>query len=90
MVLRHKIGVLITASVINTPHIGPHCLDGGKHMFLEGGGSDELKRRYVVVFCHDTSFVCVFFLCFWLDNRPTRAVAALRAAPLERGWAIAP
>ena len=30
---------------------------------------------------------CVF-LCFWLDNRPTRAGAALRAAPLERGWAI--
>jgi len=29
----------------------------------------------------------VFFLCFWLDNRPTRAGAALRAAPLERGWA---
>ena len=37
MVLRHKISVLITAFAINTPHIGPHCLDGGKHMFLEGG-----------------------------------------------------
>ena len=36
----------------------------------------------------DASFVCVFFLCFWLDNRPTRVGAALRAAPLERGWAI--
>ena len=49
--------------------------------------SDELKRRCGVV-CH-ASFVCVF-LCFWLDNRPTRAGAALRAAPLERGWAITP
>ena len=29
-----------------------------------------------------------FFLCFWLDNRPTHAGAARRAAPLERGWAI--
>ena len=56
-------------------------------MFLEGEASGELKRRCVVV-CHDASFVCVFFLCFWLDNRPTRAGAALRAAPLERGWAI--
>ena len=30
---------------------------------------------------------CVF-LCFRLDSRPTRADAALRATPLERGWAI--
>ena len=87
MVLRHKISVPITAGAINTPHIGPHCLDGGKHMFLEGEASGELKRRCGVV-CHDASFACVFFLCFWADNRPTRAGAALRAAPSERGWAI--
>ena len=54
---------------------------------LPGEASDELERRCGVV-CHDASFVCVIFLCFWLDNRPTRAGAALRAAPLERGWAI--
>ena len=31
----------------------------------------------------------MLFLCFWPDNRPTRAGAALRAAaPSERGWAI--
>ena len=32
-------------------------------------------------------FIRVFFLCFWLDDRPTRAGAALRAAPSERRWA---
>ena len=30
IVLRHKIRVLITACDINTPHIGPRCLDGIK------------------------------------------------------------
>ena len=26
--------------------------------------------------------------CFWIDSRPARAGAALRASPLELGWAI--
>ena len=89
MVLRHKISVLITASVFCNQY--PACRTTlprwGKAHISRGGVSGELKRRCAVVVCHDASFVCVCFLCFWLDNRPTRAGAALRAAPLERGWA---
>ena len=38
--------------------------------------------------CGLPCFIHVFFLCFWPDNRHTRAGAALRAAPSERGWAM--
>ena len=56
-------------------------------MFLGGQAGDDLKRRCGVV-CH-ALFVCFFFAFGQItDNRPTRAGAALRAAPSERGWAI--
>ena len=46
---------------------------------------DEVKRRCTVM-CSMLDFFC-FFVCFWPDNWPTCAGAALRAAPSERGWA---
>ena len=56
--------------------------------YLLGGSQWRVETAVWCGSCHDASFVCVCFLCFWPDNWPTRAGAALRAAPSERGWAI--
>ena len=48
-------------------------------------GARSRRRPLECAIHHHHSFVCVFFLCFWPDNRPTRAGAVLRAAPSERG-----
>ena len=56
-------------------------------MFLEGRSRWRLATA---MWRGLPCFIRVCFLCFWLDNRPTCADAALRAVPLERGWAKTP